>query len=208
MVEKTAFSKPIIVLDAGKVLVDFDLDIFFTRLSRLTGKKITPQQSSTITALYSPMEWGARSEKTVARVLNDTFELSLDDEGWRRLWCGIFTGEVPGMRAVLSRLKNHFRLVALSNTIEVHWSYISKKFPVFGLLDGWVVSYSEGMTKPNPEIYKVVEDRFCNGGTPFFYTDDIEENTAAARNLGWAAEVFDGAADFEEEVAKRCSEFS
>jgi len=204
MHEKKVHHKPVIVLDAGKVLVDFDINLFFAGLSKLTGREITPTLSPDLDELYLPMEVGARSLEEVIRVLNKTFCLSLENDQWRKLWCRVFLGEVSGMREVLSELKDHFRLVALSNTIELHWTFILKKYPIFNLLDGWVVSYKEGVVKPNSAIYKVVEERYCNGGTPFFYTDDTEKNIDAARQLGWEAEVFCGAAHFKEEVRKRC----
>jgi len=93
--------------------------------------------------------------------------------------------------------------VALSNTEEVHWAFVLEKYPIFELLDGWVVSYKEGVTKPDPAIYSAVVDRYCNGRLPFFYTDDSPLYVEAARHLGWEAEVFSDAAHFKEDLRRR-----
>ena len=107
------------------------------------------------------------------------------------------------MREALEELRREFRLVALSNTDEVHWPFVVGKYPLFELLDGWVVSYREALAKPDPAIYRLVERRYCAGRPPFFYTDDTPEYVCIAQSLGWESEVFRGAANFRAEVARR-----
>ena len=107
------------------------------------------------------------------------------------------------MREALAELKSEFRLVALSNTEEVHWTFVLRKFPIFKLLDGWVVSYTEGVAKPDPAIYRAFMNRYCDGRSPVFYTDDNPRYVEAAQHLGWEAEVFTDAAHFKEEIRKR-----
>ena len=121
---------------------------------------------------------------------------TLSLEAWKALWCSIIIGEMPGMREALVALKPEFHLVALSNTIEVHWTYLLETYPIFALLDGWVVSYREGAVKPDPVIFKRLQDRYCRGRIPFFFTDDTALHVEAARKLGWPAKVFQDATDF------------
>ena len=195
--------KPVIVLDAGKVLVDFDTNVVLDELSKRSGREIDLPSPLDLDRLFFPVIVGRQSPSDTLKVLNTTLGLSLDLQEWRELWCRIFTGEVPGMRKVLTELKSEFRLVGLSNTDEVHWSFLLQKYPIFELLDGWVVSYTEGVAKPDPAIYGAVVDRYCNGQLPAFYTDDIKQYVEAARRLGWEAEVFTDTAHFKEETKKR-----
>jgi FMN phosphatase YigB (HAD superfamily) len=200
----TTLNKPVIVLDAGKVLVDFDLNLFFTELSRLIEKNAAPPTWENLEGLYMPLELGIGSIEDAARSFNDAVGLTLDPDQWQKLWCRVFVGEVEGMREALSGLKDRFRLVVLSNTMEAHWEFVINQYGIFDLLDGWVVSYKERMAKPDPAVYRIVQDRYCNGAPPFFYTDDLQANIDAARKLGWEAELFCDAAHFRSEVAKRC----
>jgi FMN phosphatase YigB (HAD superfamily) len=195
--------KPVIVLDAGKVLVDFDTDVVLDELSKRSGREIDLPSPLDLDRLFFPVIVGRQSLSDTLKVLNTALGLSLDLQEWRELWCRIFTGEVPGMRKALTELKSEFRLVGLSNTDEVHWTFLLQKYPIFELLDGWVVSYTEGVAKPDPAIYGAVVDRYCNGQLPAFYTDDIKQYVEAARRLGWEAEVFTDAAHFKEETKKR-----
>ena len=195
--------KPVIVLDAGKVLVDFDTNVVLDELSKRSGREIDLPSPLDLDRLFFPVIVGRQSLSDTLKVLNTALGLSLDLQEWRELWCRIFTGEVPGMRKALTELKSEFRLVGLSNTDEVHWTFLLQKYPIFELLDGWVVSYTEGVAKPDPAIYGAVVDRYCNGQLPAFYTDDIKQYVEAARRLGWEAEVFTDAAHFKEETKKR-----
>ena len=194
---------PVIVLDVGKVLVDLDPNVVLKELSNRYGREIGLPVSLDLDKLFSPIYVGACSWGDILKELNRALGLSLEPGEWRELWCQILRGEVPGMREALAELKSEFRLVALSNTEEVHWTYALRNYPILKLLDGWVASYREGVAKPDPVIYQTVVDRYCHGRLPFFYTDDILRHVQAARHLGWDAEVFSNAAQFREEIEKR-----
>lgn len=195
--------KPVIVLDVGKVLVDINPTVVLKELSKRYGKQIDLPASLDLDKLFSPIYVGACSWGDILKELNRALGFSLEPGEWEELWCQILRGEVPGMREALAELKGEFRLVALSNTEEVHWTHALRNYPIFKLLDGWVVSYREGVAKPDPVIYQTLVDRYCNGRLPFFYIDDILRNVEAARHLGWDAEVFSDAAQFREEIEKR-----
>ncbi len=195
--------KPVIALDVGKVLVGYDPKVMFQELSKRCGREIGLPLPIDLDELFFPVYVGTQSWGDILHVLNSTLGFFLKSQEWRELWCRIFTGEVPGMREALAELKSEFRLVALSNTEEVHWTFILQKYPILKLLDGWIVSYTEGVAKPDPAIYEVVVERYCYGRLPVFYTDDTPRYVEAARRLGWEAEVFTDAAHFKEGIRKR-----
>lgn len=195
--------KPVIVLDVGKVLVDINPTVVLKEVSKRCGRQIGLPASLDLDKLFSPIYVGACSWGDILKELNRALGFSLEPGEWEKLWCQILRGEVPGMREALAELKGEFRLVALSNTEDVHWAHALRNYPIFKLLDGWVVSYREGVAKPDPLIYQTLVHRYCDGTLPFFYTDDILHHVEAARHLGWDAEVFSDAAQFREEVEKR-----
>jgi 2-haloacid dehalogenase len=195
--------KPVIVVDVGRVLVNVDPDAVLKELSKRCGREIGLPLPGDLEKLFSHVYMGKRSWKDILPAINSALELSLRIDEWHALWCQIIKAEVPGMRQVLSELKEDFRLVALSNTDKVHWDFALRTFPIFALLDGWVVSYEEGVAKPDPALYRAVVERHCNGRLPFLYVDDILENVETARTLGWQAEVFRDAAQFKEEIKRR-----
>ena len=200
---KTEPYKPAIIIDAGRVLVDIDHDRVLRDLSRRPGREIGMPSLDDLDTILLPLYVGERSWPDLLETINQTLGLSLASDEWREIWCSIIIGEVPGMRQSLSELKSEFKLIALSNTDEVHWNYILNNYPISQLLDGWVVSFEQGIIKPDPAMYQRVMDRYCNGRPPFFYTDDNPRYVEAARRQGWDAEVFLDATHFKEDVMKR-----
>jgi 2-haloacid dehalogenase len=194
--------KPVIVLDVGGVLVGFDLKPLIGALSRHRGDKVTLPSLSHIDKLFLPVQTGESSMDDIVPELNASLGVSMSPSEWHDLSCSVFTGEVPGMKQVLRELKRDFFLVALTNTVEVHWTFLLKTYDILKLMDGTIVSYLEGLAKPDPAIYKLVEDRYCDGGRPHFHTDDLPEYVEAARQMGWRSEVFRSPLQFKNEVLR------
>jgi len=169
---KTEPYKPVIDIDPDRVLRD---------LSRRSGREIEMPPPDDLDTMFLPLYVGQRSWPDLLKTINQALGLSLAFDEWREIWCSIILGEVPGMRQALNELKGEFTLVALSNTDEVHWNYILNNYPISQLLDGWVVSFEQGMIKPDPAMYQSVVDRYCDGRPPFFYTDDSPRYVEEAR---------------------------
>ena len=194
--------KPVIVLDVGGVLVGFDLKPLIGALSRHRGDKVTLPSLSHIDKLFLPVQTGKSSMDDIVPELNASLGVSMSPSEWHDLSCSVFTGEVPGMKEILLQLKKDFFLVALTNTVEVHWTFLLKTYDIFKLMDGTIVSYLEGLAKPDPAIYKLVVDRYCDGGRPHFYTDDLPEYVEAARQMGWRSKVFRSPLRFKNEILR------
>jgi FMN phosphatase YigB (HAD superfamily) len=58
------------------------------------------------------------------------------------------------------------------------------------------------VAKPDPAIYQAVVDRYCDGGLPYFHTDDLPQYVEAARRMGWRSEVFRNSLQFKNEVLR------
>ena len=195
-----ACDKPVIVLDVGGVLVDFDLKPLFATLSKKRGEQLTAPSLASLNKFFLPIQTGEISLDAIIPALNISLGVSIAPDEWRDLLCSIFTGEVPGMKEMLRELKADFFLVALTNTIEAHWAFLLKTYEILKLFDGYIVSYIEGLAKPDPAIYQRVVDRYCDGRLPCFHTDDTPEYVEAARGMGWRSEVFRNALQFKKEV--------
>ena len=194
--------KPVIVLDVGGVLVDFDLKPLIGALSQNRGEKVAFPSLANIDKLFLPVQTGEATLDDIIPELNASVGVSMAPSEWHALSCSIFTGEVPGMKEVLLQLKTDFLLVALTNTVEVHWTFLLKTYDILKLMDGYIVSYLEGVAKPDPAIYQIVVDRYCDGGVPHFHTDDLPEYVEAARQMGWRSEVFRSPSQFKNQVLR------
>jgi 2-haloacid dehalogenase len=194
--------KPVVVLDVGGVLVGFDLKPLIRALSKSRGEKVAFPSLVNIDKLFLPVQTGEASLDDIVPELNASLGVSMAPSEWHALSCSVFTGEVPGMKEVLLQLKSDFSLVALTNTVEVHWTFLLKTYEILNLMDGYVVSYLEGVAKPDPAIYQIVVDRYCDGGLPYFHTDDLPEYVGAARQMGWRSEMFRSPEQLRNEVLR------
>ena len=194
--------KPVIVVDVGGVLVDFDLKPLLATLSKKRGEELTAPSLASLDKFFLPVQTGKISLDDLVPAINASLGVSIAPDEWRDLLCSIFTGEVPGMKEMLRELKNDFFLVALTNTIETHWAFLLKTYEILKLFDGYIVSCEEGVAKPDPAIYQRVVDRYCDGRLPYFHTDDTPEYVEAARRMGWRSEVFRSPLQFKNEVLR------
>ena len=113
------------------------------------------------------------------------------------------TGEIEGMRALLTSLKAEgYSLYGLTNWCsKVH--HTMRQFEIFKLLDGRVISSEEHMVKPNADIYITLLQRYSLKPEECLFTDDRAENIAAAEALGIQGIVFHNAEQFERELRER-----
>jgi putative hydrolase of the HAD superfamily len=101
-------------------------------------------------------------------------------------------GEYAGVGAVLGRLvrARSVRTGVLSNTNELHWDRMGE-FPSVGLLENRHASHLIGHAKPGEQIYREFERLTGVAGGEVLFLDDLEENIAAARGVGWTAARID-----------------
>ena len=66
-----------------------------------------------------------------------------------------------------------------------------RRFPVYGLFDGEVVSCEELCVKPEPRIYEILLDRYGLLPSETLFIDDRPANIDTARTLGIGDFLFD-----------------
>lgn len=86
-----------------------------------------------------------------------------------------------------------YRLYVLSNMSREFIDFL-RRFPVYGLFDGEVVSCEEGVVKPEPEIYRRLLGRYGLDLAQTLFIDDRPANIAAAAALGIRGQLFDHSA--------------
>ena len=83
-----------------------------------------------------------------------------------------------------------YKLYVLSNMSREFIDFL-RRFPVYGLFDGEVVSCEEHTVKPEPRIYEILLERYGLTPSETLFIDDREMNIEAAAALGIHGFVFD-----------------
>ena len=192
-----------VIFDLGKVIVIFDNHIFFRKIdrnSRLSVDEMTAKvtEHADIIRLFDtgrlkPVEFYERAVKLLQAQISrgDFFKIYND----------IFALNRPVLD-VIKKLKPRYRLILLSNTDEMRFGYIKKRFPEILIFDDYVVSYEQGVMKPDPKIYEVALKKAQARHDQCVFVDDREENILAAQAQGIKTIHFTPETDLEAELRK------
>ena len=111
--------------------------------------------------------------------------------------------EYTGIDAIIDELhRAGVATACLSNTNDTHWAKLvhhdgekplpgAPHYPTVKRLGAHYASYLLRHTKPARAIYRAFETATGYAGAQILFFDDLAENIAAARKLGWRAEIID-----------------
>ncbi|ARU40373.1 hypothetical protein CCB80_04155 [Armatimonadetes bacterium Uphvl-Ar1] len=105
----------------------------------------------------------------------------------------ILREDYPGAAELVKDLRNAgIKVVCLSNTDELHYrEFFSGRFPVCEAFDELLASHRLGLSKPDPAIYKFVEERYGLQGDEIIFFDDNAANIEAAKARSWSGNLID-----------------
>ena len=193
-----------IIFDLGRVIVPFDFKRGYARMEPLCGipaadipGRIGP------TGLVQRFESGGIEPRDFVAQLSAHLNLNASYEAFCEIWSSIFLPETLVPEDLLRALRRNYRMVLLSNTNAIHFEMIRENYPLLRHFDAFVLSYRAGAMKPSPVIYrKAIAEARCQAHECFF-TDDIAEYVAGAREQGIDAVQFQSSVQIEEELERR-----
>jgi len=178
-------SKPVIIFDLGKVLVDFDYTIAAQKIAARSTK--APQDLHAFlgsSPLLVEYESGRLTRRKFYEAVRDAvgFQGSLEEFGG--FFAKIFS-EMADMIALHAELRQRgHKTYIFSNTNDLAIEHIRRDFPFFNNFDGYIFSYEIGAMKPLPAIYEAMEKMCGKRGANLIYLDDRAENVAAGAARG------------------------
>ncbi len=193
-----------IVLDFGKVLVDYDVYWLFDKLFGSHEEAVWFNETVT-----NP-DWCASVDKeeipwheNISRLKVSWPEYAEVIEAFDRRFQETVGGEVAGMRELLTELKGRgYGLWGLSNWSSKVYETISTH-GVFGLLDGMMISCEEKLVKPDVAIYRRFLRKFGLKAEECVFLDDRPVNIEGCERAGMRGIVFENAA----QARRRLREF-
>ena len=119
-----------------------------------------------------------------------TRETKLPAAQIQRVLDAVLIETYPGAIALLDRLRDlPVKTACLSNTNARHWQLFSDRehasYLPLDLFDFPLASQIVRFAKPDPAIYRYVEDGTGISPRQILFFDDLEENLDAARQRGW-----------------------
>ena len=137
-----------------------------------------------------PYFWNEYDRGTLS--LDEVMEHLMARSGFSREKCVDFVDRAIAMQEaiipterLIEALKadGRYRLFVLSNMSREFIDFL-RRVPVYRHFDGEVVSCEEGICKPEPEIYRLLLDRYALDPAETLFIDDRPENVEAAEREG------------------------
>ena len=171
-----------VFMDLGNVLYGLDSEGVLNRFAAHCGK--TPLQLSEALhdqVLMRSYDSGAISSETFYQNANDILNCDIDYDEFRSIWNSLLIPKKCMFR-LAARLKRKVDLLILSNTNEIHASFVDPV--VRTLTDKVIYSYQVGCMKPEEEIYRKALNLSGSSPAKTLFIDDRIENIRGAASLG------------------------
>lgn len=190
----------VVCSDIGGVVVEVESDRLMHQLAMLLGRPFEEVQAAVFhPELLLPFELGRIGARTYYEGLKGRLKLPWTYEQFVRAWNGIFR-ENRDVVEILQRLRQRHRLMALTNTNELHLDHIKATIPSLGLFEEWVASCDVGLRKPDPQIYLLALERMGIRPSQAIYIDDRPELVEAGRGIGLTAIRFETSQQLQDDL--------
>jgi len=193
-----------LLFDLGNVLVGLEFERAYRAASALSG--LSPDRIRDLlrtSGLAGPYERGEIDSAEFHRRTVELLGLEIDFERFAALWGDMFADRPLIDDALIDQAAARCRMAILSNTNELHFLDIRRRYPLLGKFEHYVLSYQVGAMKPSARIYEAALEMTDSRPEECFFTDDKPENIAGARKLGIDAELFRGEDDLREHLRRR-----
>lgn len=171
--------------DIGQVLINFNPQRALDRLAAITGQSAKAiWDALAATDLLHRFEKGLLTTEAFHRAASGLLRTEIPFPQFCEIWADIFAPEPNIPVSLLRSLRQHYRLLTLSNTDAIHFPYLRRRYELFDCFDDFVLSYEVGARKPEPRIFEVAIERGGGEAPAMLFIDDIAEYAQAAACLG------------------------
>lgn len=193
-----------VVFDIGRVLIEWDLRLLLRKLYA------DPAEADWVFAHVVSESWHAQHDagrdlaEMVAERIAEFPDHAHAIQAYATRFGESIPGTVPGTPALVERLAARGTpLFAITNFAHAFWVDYRPTQPLFDRFRDIVVSGTEKLAKPDPEIYRLAERRFGYPARAMLFVDDNRANIEAAHGLGWHVHHFTGAEALEADLTAR-----
>jgi 2-haloacid dehalogenase len=194
-----------VVWDLGNVLIDWQPALAVAAgVGEAEAARFLAADDFDFLAWNHLQDSGGRWAEAVAEVARSHPHWATHAAAYPEHFARSLVGEVPGTVDVVRAL--HAAGVpqwGLTNWSDELYPHAPAMFAFLGLLDGVVVSGTEGVAKPDPRIFALVSERAGLPLDQLVFVDDRADNVAAAVDLGMDGIVFTDADALRAALAER-----
>ena len=191
-----------IVFDFGGVVMDWNPRYFFRSYFN------DDEKMEYFLKNIATDEWNAEQDR--GRTLREGTEILVEKHPeWEKEirayydnWTTMLRSDIPENVAVLRKLEHtDYRLFGLTNWSAETFPYALANYDFFQIFEGKiVVSGTEKLIKPDPEIWKILTERYQIKPEETVFIDDNAKNIEVAKKLGFITVHLTENADLEKQL--------
>ena len=191
-----------LIFDLGNVVIRFDWQTAEGRLRARSGNGDSSPRED-MRGLIGRFEVGEISQEMFVSMAAATLGFQGDEQEFIAIFNSIFFPNPPMERSI-QQLAARFPIYLVSNTSELHLSYVQRNFEVLQKFADSVYSFRAKCAKPDRKIFEIAVKQFGVRPESTIYIDDLAANVRSARDLGFHAIQYEWRehAEFERRLAE------
>jgi epoxide hydrolase-like predicted phosphatase len=188
-----------LLFDLGGVVIEIDFDRVFSHWALYANQKPeTIKSRFEFDSYYERHERGEIEALEYFAWLRRSLGINISNEEFIAGWNSIYIGEIPGIEAILSDVKEKLPIYVFTNSNSTHQLVWSKKYShILNHFRYVFVSCEIGKRKPEPEAFKIVSKEIGVKPQHILFFDDTLEHIAGAEKIGMQAVHVESSRDIE-----------
>ncbi|MFE3838100.1 HAD family hydrolase [Pseudogemmobacter sonorensis] len=181
-----------VVFDLGNVLVGWDPEGFYDREIGEDRRRALFAEVD-LHGMNDLVDKGALFRETIYQWAEARPAWAPEIRMWYDRWHDIAAPAIEGSIRLRDRLRaKGVPVFSLTNFGRYSFEEALPRLPFLAEFDRQYVSGLLGVIKPDPEIYRIVEEDSGIAPGDLIFTDDRADNIAAAARRGWRTHQFEG----------------
>ncbi len=175
-----------IIFDLGDVVINISFNNIFDYWAKMSGRDANElKQKFKFDEVYQQFERGEIKPFTYRKYISKKLGLHISEIEFDNGWNNIYLNVTPGIEQLLQGLKTKFRLIALTNTNEIHIQKWKVKYAT--LLSNFEKVFSSceiRARKPEKKAYEIVLHYLKTEPKSVVLLDDNAQNVKTASAIG------------------------
>ncbi|NSX55980.1 HAD family hydrolase [Parasulfitobacter algicola] len=182
-----------VIFDIGNVLIEWQPERFYDAKIGIERRRAM-FEAVDLHAMNDRVDQGEHFTDTIYTTAEDYPEWRDEIRMWHDHWIEMASPMIDHSVRLMRALRSKgMPVFALTNFGAESFEYAATKYPFLGEFDRRYISGHMKVTKPDPQIYQMVEEDCGIAPGRLLFTDDRLENINAANARGWQTHWFDGA---------------
>lgn len=175
-----------IIFDFGGVVMDWDPRYFFKSYFNDDEKMEWFLKNIALDEWNIEQDRGRTLQKGTEILVKQHPDWEKEIRAYYDNWTIMLKGDIPENVDVLKNLEGKYNLFGLTNWSAETFPYALENYDFFKVFEGKiVVSGTEKLIKPNPQIFNVLLDRYQIKAQDSVFIDDNPKNIETAKALGF-----------------------